>query len=81
MNKAELAGELKTRRDRAPHGELSARTMLFAIEFAAELRKYSVRELKEIVSRAQARESLATEIRKGVKLAPHVTVVREVRTR
>ena len=82
MNRAELARRLETIRERAaPHKEKTVRTHLFGIEYADELRGFSLRELKEIMVLAETPESMATEIEKCVKLADYVTVNREARTR
>lgn len=81
MNRIALAKRLKTIREQAPHLETTVRTHLFGIEYANELRDYSLRDLKEIMVLAATSESMATEIKKCVKLADYVTVNREARTR
>lgn len=81
MNRAALARQLRTIRERAPHKEMTVRTHLFGIEYADELRDYSLEQLKEIMVLAETPASMATEIKKCIKLADHVTVNREARTR
>ena len=81
VNRAVLARRLKTIRERAPHMDMTVRTHLFGIEYADELRDFSLRELKEIMVLAEAPESMATEMKKCVKIADYVTVNRETRTR
>lgn len=60
---------------------MSVRTHLFGIEYADELRDYSLEQLKKIMVLAGTPASIATDIKKCIKLAEHVTVNREARTR
>lgn len=55
----------------APEGDVMLRIHLFGIRFAEQLEGVN---LKELADAAEVPESFATEIRKGMRLADHVTL-------
>ena len=81
MTLDELAMRLELVREHAPHKELTTRTQIFAIEYAPELRHLSMRDLGYLMTLAGVPQSMATEVRKCVKLADYVTVEQAYRTR
>jgi 5-methylcytosine-specific restriction protein B len=72
MTNEQLAAELKNACERAGKGEHVTTVHCFGIRFANELKG---RNLKEIAGLAGIKESLGTEINKGVRLARHVQLI------
>jgi 5-methylcytosine-specific restriction protein B len=71
MTNEQLALELRKACESAPPGERVVTIHLFGIRFANELKR---RNLKQIAGLAGIPETYGTELAKGAKLAPHVTV-------
>ncbi len=69
----DLGARLRDARERAATGDVMVRIHLFGIEHAAELEGV---DLKELARSAGIPESFATEIRKGMRLAPYVVLRR-----
>ena len=68
----ELGQKLYEMYNNAPKGESVAMIHLFGIKYANEINSSRFSK-KDIAKAAGIHESYATEISKGVKLAPHVT--------
>ena len=69
METNELIQQLSKMRNNAPEGEKSTVPHIFGIRYTDELKDLKIEELKDIVIAAGLCESLAFEIRKGVKIA------------
>lgn len=69
MTADQLIVELKSRYELAERGSLPLSIHLFGIAYAEELAGHS---LSEIAEAATGHRSYGTEIRKGMKIAPHV---------
>jgi len=69
MTIGEAAKILKEMHRSAPPGEKYAMIHLFGIKYAEQIKGMS---LSKLLSLAEMRESYATEIYKGIRLAPHV---------
>ena len=71
MTLKEVATELKAMYDQAEVGEMVTMILLFGIRYADVIKAngYSV---QEIIAQAGMRDSYATEVSKGVKLAKYV---------
>ena len=71
MNLNELAEELKRRYEAAaPESDKMLTLHLFGIEFASELTE----DIDSLAQQATGHSNLGSEIRKGKKLAEHVTL-------
>lgn len=73
MTLNELAAALADMYHNAPKGEAVAMIHLFGIKYANELQQSKFSK-KDIARAARIPESYGTEISKGIKLAPYVTV-------
>lgn len=71
MTTDELAKELRDAYGRAAKGDKVVAVYLFAIRNAANLAGHSAHEIAE---RAGIGKSFGTEIRKGIRLAEHVSL-------
>lgn len=71
MTLNELSNTLRQMYETAPEGEQIAMIQLFGIRYATEI-KLANYTPKDIVLAAQMKPSLATELNKGIKLAPYV---------
>lgn len=71
MTRADLARSLREARERASEGNIVVSIHLFGIEHAEELQGENLRDL---VAAAGIPKPYATEIRKGMRLAEHVTL-------
>ncbi|WP_042372131.1 HTH-like domain-containing protein [Bacteroides neonati] len=67
----ELGHKLKWMYEKAPKGEKVAMIHLFGIEYANEIKKYSI---KDIVNAANMPKSYGTEVAKGVHLSRFVSI-------
>jgi hypothetical protein len=72
MKTADLTANLKRMSDQARHGGQVTAIHLFGIKYARELEG---QPLKEIAILATSRESYYAEIRKGMNLAKHVSLL------
>ena len=71
MTSEQLAVELRKAVDRAGHGERVVAIHLFGIRFSKHLKRKNTREIAGL---AGIPESYGTEIGKGAKLGPFVTI-------
>ena len=71
MTSEQLAAELKNAVEKAGSGERVVAIHLFGVRFSKHLKR---RNLREIAALAGIPESYGTEIGKGAKLAPFVTI-------
>ena len=71
MTLSALSACLRQMYDSAPDGEQIAMIHLFGIRYANEIKTADCSP-KDIISAAQMKPSLATELNKGIKLAAYV---------
>ena len=71
MTSDQLVKALKDAYASAPKGDKVVAVHLFGIRFSDELKGHSTHEIAE---RAGISKSYGTELRKGMRLAPHVSI-------
>ena len=69
-----LAAELAAMRRSLPDGSKGTAAHLFGIDYAVDLDHLPKRTLEDLAEAAGLDRSIGAEIRKGVKLAPYVSV-------